>query len=366
MPTIRESAKAVVDGYLVTVRQLDKSWDHSPRVNGHLKLRSNAYYYEKALAVQWMCNQGAIAPATTPSSTPSFGNYSDARARAYAQAYARFRGKLYSGNASLGVTAASTRQSREMIAKRVDTLKSEVPQLYADALRSKRKGKDASGLILETMFGWVPLYSDIHSAATSVIQEADRLDFVRGAGRAELTGTRINDRSSWRDKRTITGTVRVTLAAAVTIENPNRWLLERAGLLNYAAVAWDIVPWSFMVNAFSNTGSIVNSLTDFSGLRFTSSTETTKWDFTDDYESLRLSGESKGARGLATYVVKNQRRVLNGTPSPPPLIFRTPELSFSTVAIGLSLVVQNFGKLKALYAGGAMTLRSLRDRGYTS
>lgn len=365
MPTIQEIATANIGGYLVNVRRLDKSWDHSPWVNGRLRLRSNAYYLNKALAIQWRCDKGAVAPATTPPSTPSYGNYAEARAQAYAQAYARFRGKLYSGNASLGVTLASTRQSREMIAKRVDTLKTEVPQLYADALRAKRKGKDASGLILETMFGWVPLYSDIHSAASSVIQDADRIDFVRGAGRANLVGDSVTNTGFWKSKRTLRGHVRVSLAAAVTIQNPNRWLLERAGLLNYGAVAWDLVPWSFMVNAFSNTGSIVNSLTDFSGLQFTSSTQTTVYDFTDDFESLRLSGGNKGAVGLSTYKVRNQRRVLNGTPAPPSLIFRTPELSLSTVAIGLSLVVQNFGKLRSLYTAGTMSLRQLRNSGYT-
>lgn len=356
MPTetkfVQQGGYTLVDFY--------KDWRHSPRKNGELVLQPLPFVLRDIRRGRFV-NQ--YPPGDSPSVTVRLQGYEFAKKQAKAQAYGRLRGKLYDGNAALGVTFGTLRQSRDMIEKRVATLRTETTQLYADAFRAKRAGRDASGLILETFFGWVPLYKDIHASVNTVIQEADRLTYVRGAGRGYYNfNTQFNRPYNGGSER-CDGDFTVIYATRVRIENPNRWLAERAGLLNYGAVAWDLVPWSFLVNAFSNTGSLVNSLTDFAGLSFDGLNETSK---NRGVQSL-TRWEKDFINGKLTkfecdYVIKHQSRSIIGSLPSPPLIYRIPELDLSTALIGVSLVVQNITRIKPLMKLAQTSVSQLRTK----
>lgn len=330
------------------------SWSQSGRNSrGELVFGSHPFSKTRISLASW--HRPDQGPALPDTSRPYSGRASN---EAYAQAYARMRGKLYAGSASLGVTLGSGKQSAEMIRKRADTLRTESSQLLVDALSSKRKGKDASGLILETAFGWTPLYQDIHAAATSLCQRADERESVTGYGKADFSENWVSNPSATLRQNFIqTGYCSCKLAAMVEVNNPNAWLAERAGLLNYAAVAWDLVPWSFMVNAFSNTGSIVNSLTDFTGLRFWGATITRKT-YTD-YTHKSLNPRT-GRQSVARWTDFRQSRNMTSSFPTPSLVVRVPELNLETAVIGLSLVVQNLSKLNPLYRYGQKTYRELK------
>lgn len=342
---------------------VEREWGHSPRVNGKLVLRSNSYT-KKTVRNTHFILQGTSKYFLAPRNWGS-DPYISASKAAHAAAYARFRGKIYSGGAALGITLATAGQSRDMVLRRVKTLQTESSTLLSDVLRSKSKGRDASGLILETFFGWIPLYSDIHASASTVIQKAVPPVYVRGSSTQQWSKEIQAESSPFLETSIWQGSVTRTFAGTVAVTNPNLWLQERAGLLNYAAVAWDLVPWSFMVNAFSTTGAIINSLTDYAGLSFGGFTDTIKTTETFDYKSsYQPRGDWDKTTGFASHgwVTKTQSRSLIGGPPGPPLVTRVPELNFSTAAIGLSLVVQNFSKLRPLYTLGKMSVSSLRKR----
>lgn len=356
MPLVNKVRTARIKGQSVVVDSVYKDWKHSPRSkSGALLLRTNPFVLSTNRLIYHRSNTDAYGDVPQGGSFWRGPNLDRVQREVQAQAYARFRGKLYSGSAALGVTFATAKQAREMVNQRVDTLKTDVTQLYADAHRAKRAGRDASGLILETFFGWIPLYSDIHAATTSVIQEADQFAFVRGAASSFFED---NKRTKYAGNRIVTmrstGNARFSQAAVVRIKNPNLWLTERAGLLNYGAVVWDLVPWSFLVNAFSNTGSLVGSLTDYAGLAFEGYCESRQVKcrfFGDDYtppnDFWKLPAEYKRAESVHT----DQHRYLASGPSSPPLIWRVPELNWSTAAIGLSLVTQQVTRLIPLTRG---------------
>lgn len=366
MPKQSEARFASMSGTSVLVYRLDRSWQHSPRINGKLVLRSNPYSYLRATVGGFTWDRATNRPPTQPPVGSSLPAFISAQDRAYAQAYARLRGKLYAGGASLGVTLGSLGKSRDMIEKRVKTLNTNVVTLTRDVLSSKRKGKDASGLILETFFGWQPLISDIYAATTTVIQGATNVSYVRATGQAEYTWSDTTDDKSHTVVQAESGTARCTLAAAISISNPNLWLAERAGLLNPVAVAWDLVPWSFMVNAFSNMGGLVNSITDFTGLSFSGGTQTRSLDMSRGYTSVlyQESHPNKGAASSATYRTFTLGRSLSGVPHRPPLVVRAPELNLKTAAIGLALAVQNMRALSPFYKLGQITLKQFRSRGH--
>lgn len=151
----------------------------------------------------------------------------------------------------------------------------------------------------------------------------------------------VNELPGWRKEIvTLQGRVRCTQAVGVRIENPNTWLAERAGLYNPAAVGWDIVPFSFLVNMVTNVGSVINSITDFCGLSFSDGSLTTRWDitrliaYTETYPRV-------GTKSQHDLLVHKERKLI-GVPSGPSLIpyFRPPDVNWETAAMATSLMVQ--------------------------
>lgn len=134
------------------------------------------------------------------------------------------------------------------------------------------------------------------------------------------------------------GYVRVTYGAQVRIENPNLWLAERAGLVNPLAVAWDIVPWSFVINMFTNVGSIVNSITDFAGIQFIDASRTETHATSRRY-NITTTYPGTGTRGGAA-VARYKERTLEGPTLPIGLTFRIPDLTWSNAAMAASLMTQ--------------------------
>lgn len=362
MPVVNEVRYAIINNNSVVVYRLSKAWSTSPRKGSKLLLRPLPFTMRKGICLEYMVGKDMPSPARQPNLSPSGSEYEAAQDLAYAQAYARLRGKLYKGSGSLGVTLASYKQSRDMVASRIKTLRTDTAQLYVDAVNARRKGRDASSMILETTFGWAPLLQDAQAALSTVIQRADEVAFVRGAGTAPWTFRQTDNTGFYLSKSELDGKASCTLAASIVIDNPNKWLAERAGLLNVGAVAWDLVPWSFMVNRFVNTGAIVNSLTDFAGLTFLDSTRTIKWDFLQSNTITSLIGDNKGAVSASSFRTIGQDRTLAGKPASPPLIFKIPDYSWELAIIDASLLIQNLVKLKPLYTLGQMTMHKLRSK----
>ncbi len=62
------------------------------------------------------------------------------------------------------------------------------------------------------------------------------------------------------------GNVSATISSRVRVDNPNLFLASRLGLTNPAAVAWELVPYSFVVDWFVNVGDYLNQFSEFHGV----------------------------------------------------------------------------------------------------
>lgn len=354
MPTIENTKLLYTNSYHSANKIYEtyrKSWSRSPRVNGKLALRPLYYHYKTVRPYminirndeQWYWNAPQITGGI------AFVPILERRA-IEAQVYSRFRGKLYQGNAALGVTAASYRQSRDMILDRVRVLDEKQRRAERRLQRASRKqkaeiyAKELANTHLEVIFGWTPLIADVWAATNTVIQLADHTTFVRAAGRTEFNSTSYG--SGLRYKRQSVGFYRRSMAAGVKITNQNSWLLERAGLLNPASVAWDLVPWSFVVNMFVNTGALVNSVTDFVGLTFQAATTTEQTRYTDIIQT-RANALSPYENTVTSQMFEQERR-LEG-PSRPPLVFRLPGVNWETAAMAASLFTQRFHRFSKIF-----------------
>lgn len=351
-----------VHTYLVEDDYLSMEWRNSTRVNGKLLLRGNPMWRNKSKLTSFVYQDAAtcnLMNARYQNMRNPLWVHSVAANSVvdglYSECYARLRGKLYKGSASLGVTLGSAKQSGRMINDRFLVLNNKAVAMSArlgklpvktilkarDAKRFRDLPKAFANAYLEVIFGWAPLLKDIHAAghALATIKPDYQTVKAKASGpfqaskRTEFGNTEFN------------GSVAVTLAVGISVSNPNAWMLERLGLLNLGAVAWDLVPWSFVVNMFVNTGQLMNSLTDFTGLTFDEEGTFTQSIRGSGYEIVRYGSKTSTATWVATPTVRS----LIAKPPTPRLSFRLPDTSISNAALAAALFTQRFQRIAGFF-----------------
>lgn len=159
-----------------------------------------------------------------------------------------------SGQAALGITIVKWRSSLAMISGALKALASK---------RSRAKlyyRRKASDIYLEGVFGWVPLMSDIYRAM-EVLSSAHRIS----PSRAKAQDTHAYGVADSTVQAGVLTDVRANVGVRLSLDNPNVVLLNNLGILNPASVAWDAVPYSFIINWFVPVGIYLHSLTELLG-----------------------------------------------------------------------------------------------------
>lgn len=285
------------------------------------------------------------------------------------RAYAAFRGALRAGDAGLGVTLASYKQTWDMIALRCNTIRSLAKQAEATAKarnkavkrrkaenrRATRRGikqpwqpKDllptgSANVFLEGLFGWSPLIGSIVDSAKILASDPPYQRVSRTITSSKrFPNTTLGDAII--SQQDCFGTARVCQSAMVRISNPNAWLANQAGLINPAVVAWDLVPWSFVVNMFVNVNSLLNSYTDFYGLEVTDGSTTIRC----DYHETSVLRKVLWVRYYIedTRVFNNYTKVRTIGLTAPRLEFKLPPLTVTSALMAASLMVQQISGLK--------------------
>lgn len=138
----------------------------------------------------------------------------------------------------------------------------------AERLRKQKykHGKSVANQWLEWHFGWSPLIDDIHSACVTLAEPVP-LGKVKGAASIPyaLTGS-ANSPGQWGDVGVVEGRVKARVGAEVSLTDSNLYLLNRLGLANPLSVAWEVVPYSFVVDLFITFGAFLDQFTDQMGL----------------------------------------------------------------------------------------------------
>lgn len=185
---------------------------------------------------------------------------------------------------ALGTAALEGRETFEMVASRVTGLyrayralrkgdfRRFLRELSCEPKRKHRSvvrtaGNEASGIWLEYWFGWSPTVQDIGSAAIALsVNPVIASVKERGTARFE-----IRDQRSWaagisarKHSTAVRGLVRQ--GAEFRLTNENLFLAARLGLVNPLAIAWELVPFSFVVDWFTRFGSFLEGFTDLAGL----------------------------------------------------------------------------------------------------
>lgn len=176
----------------------------------------------------------------------------------------------------------------------------------------------ASGLWLERSFGWIPLLADIQGArdAYNNLLEIDRVIAVSGGGHdakgiSNAAGTQnivgggyLNCNIT--DKLTEHNTVRYRGAVRAQAVTTAAERFAQFGFTpsEFLPTAWEVLPWSFLLDYFVNIGDMINgAVTDTSNVAWVCKTVINKADFV---HTSRLNRDALiaifGSKNLLTFI----------------------------------------------------------------
>lgn len=235
-----------------------------------------------------------LDPVTYP--TGRFLTVASHEVHALNSAYDNLVQKLKGFSANLGETFGEMGQIRSMVVRRLNQLteayaalsrgrfRQFLRHLRLKTLRRHRRWtwsrpRDASSLWLEYWFGWAPLIQEVYNLVRELFNPKGNSPggSVFKEGGAPFVGTaRVpvsfhetrpaepNDGGSRVEKGE--GYIKASVGCRLVGVNPNALAWNQLGLANPAAVAWALVPFSWVVDWFANLSQLLNSFTDKVGL----------------------------------------------------------------------------------------------------
>lgn len=221
--------------------------------------------------------------------------------------------RVADSKANLAEMFATRQQTIDMIGKAARDIASSARALrrgnFRDAARHlgvgdfRPKSQRFSDRWLELQYGWKPLLGSIYDALEAPSPNASRVVTAR------KTFTRP---FSYNEGRTTNGVyldcnaqfnMAVTVSALITMTNSSLQAANAYGITNPALLAWELVPYSFVVDWFLPIGTWISAQTALSGVQVSESSITT----TSSYD---ITYQTKGGTGLpsSTTIIPGTKR----------------------------------------------------------
>lgn len=246
---------------------------------------------------------------------------------------------------NLAETLHTRQQTVDMVSEKVSAIAKMARAVRRGNVRELKRlfGKrphreDIPGRWLEYQYGWAPLLSDIYM----LINEPPAPPPYRciGRARANLSLPKPDGYSDgWYGY-----TYRCVTCARVRVKNPPSKFLTEYGVTNPALIAWEAMPYSFVVDWFYPVGSYLENLWALQGLEVVAAYHSVEcklhWDFmlTPDYGPEWLVEKSGYTRGD----LRRFDRTVELPDLPLPSFSDSP-LSLTRFANGVSLIANALG-----------------------
>lgn len=158
---------------------------------------------------------------------------------------------------------SGVKPSKSAVRRRIATLRGDLAVPPNRAIDWRRALSSPAGLWLELHFGWDPLVKDIHAAVVTLSKPHPSIYLTAKSQRVPINSD--TGLISGTTRGTVVGSVRAKMGATVVVTNPNLFLASQLGLINPATVAWELVPFSFVLDWFGTVGQFLGQWTDFVG-----------------------------------------------------------------------------------------------------
>lgn len=143
-----------------------------------------------------------------------------------------------------------------------------VAKLLGVEARSLGSGKALANRWLEYQFAWHPMFQDIYAGIDLIKNASDRAFIFSAVRRVKEKETDIKPSSGWVTGVTGYSDISCQCKVYAAVDNDNLHLLNQIGLLNPLEVAWELVPYSFVIDWFLPVGNFLQALSAVAGLNF--------------------------------------------------------------------------------------------------
>jgi len=253
------------------------------------------------------------------------------------QAQTIARSRMNQGPVDFGVALGESRQLFSLLASSCARLAKIVSALRRRSLRPLGKG-DPQSYWLEIQYGWKPLLSDIYGTYELLQEGLASEDLVltsHGTARDSVVITASNG-----EEIPVELSVKCDLTARVSDSTIAG--LRSLGLVNPALVAWNVLPWSFVIDWFVPVGTFLEAVTATAGLSFLTGSYTRHLEIMHEYTYETLPDVSYTIPCVCEHEVRAvnmQRTVLGAFPTPLPFVDRHP-LRAGRAANAVALALQ--------------------------
>ena len=151
----------------------------------------------------------------------------------------------------------------------------------------------ANGWLLWS-YGVKPLIQDIYNGM-DVLQRPMPESRVRGSGSARTVESNDSGGTYW-VRYTYEFEASVRCSADVRVNNPNLWLCNQLGLINPVQWINEAIPFSFVIDWFSNLSQVISQMTDYSGLEISHPLTTRLCTCRETMSAYRSAGYTKEAK----------------------------------------------------------------------
>lgn len=228
----------------------------------------------------------------------------------------------------------------------IDALSGVIPGASKVALKRSLKvpTKALANNQLAFTYGVKPLISDLNGAVSEVLSNTRSRPLIfqirTGQSASVSSSSIIKNDGAWMISADSVNENFVSVKRSTIVwfemEKPS-WIndVSRLGFLNPAALAWELVPYSFVVDWFINVGEVLQNLDAFVGVKRVGIHRT----LTTESRGLTtiVPKGSTGIGGTSTRTLITKQRSYSDT-LPPQVSFKwQPHLSFSRILSGLSL-----------------------------
>jgi len=186
---------------------------------------------------------------------------------------------------------------------------------------TKKPANNPAVLWLQYKYAWQPLLQDVYNVTAYLADGLREQPLFVAAFHESEAGPIPSFSPGWTG--TIDGQLKwgCEVSIAFGVRNPSAYNLNRLGLLNPAALAWELLPLSFVFDWFIPIGNFLDSLSNGVGLKFHSGYRTTyaNTDLDINFRPAYTGSNWSGKQFRVTRRIKSSLRILYvGFPKPVP------------------------------------------------